>query len=68
MARPAWVVKAVSCCILGHDVMMREDAGAAPGELFPDQLEVGGRRFPLEYHFEPGSPDDGVQITVPIES
>ncbi len=52
---------------LGHDVLMRDNAGLAPGELFPDMLESGGRSFPLEYHFAPGSPDDGVHIAVPIE-
>jgi len=52
---------------LGHDVLMREDAGAAPEELFPDHLECGGRRFPLDYRFEPGHPEDGVALTVPLE-
>ncbi len=52
---------------LGHDVLMRDDAGDAPRELFPDRLDFGGRPFPLEYHFDPGSADDGVHISVPIE-
>ncbi|MBT8049247.1 MAG: ATP-dependent RNA helicase HrpA [Xanthomonadales bacterium] len=51
---------------LGHDVLMQENAGAAPREQFPDQMESGGRTFSLGYHFDPGSPDDGVQITVPL--
>jgi ATP-dependent helicase HrpA len=51
----------------GHDLLMREDAGAAPKELFPDYLECAGRRFPLEYRFEPGHPEDGVALTVPLE-
>ena len=52
---------------LGHDVLMREDAGTAPETLFPDYLECGGRRFPLDYRFEPGHPEDGVAVTVPLE-
>jgi ATP-dependent helicase HrpA len=52
---------------LGHDVLMREDAGAAPVEQFPDRIEVGGRSFELSYHFEPGHPQDGVTLTVPLE-
>jgi ATP-dependent helicase HrpA len=52
---------------LGHDVLMREDAGLAPQELFPDKLSVGGQAFPLEYHFEPGHERDGVTVTVPLE-
>ncbi|MEE8496386.1 MAG: ATP-dependent RNA helicase HrpA, partial [Xanthomonadales bacterium] len=52
---------------LGHDVLMREDAGLAPQDLFPDKLDVGGQLFPLEYHFEPGHEKDGVTVTVPLE-
>jgi ATP-dependent helicase HrpA len=52
---------------LGHEVLTRDDAGAAPEELYPDFLELGGRRFALEYRFEPGHPDDGVALSVPLE-
>ncbi len=52
---------------LGHEVLTRDDAGEAPEDLFPDRLEAGGRSFGLEYHFEPGSPDDGVHLSVPLE-
>jgi ATP-dependent helicase HrpA len=51
---------------LGHEVLTREGAGDAPEALFPDQLECGGRRFPLDYRFEPGHSDDGVILTVPL--
>lgn len=53
--------------LLGHDVLTRDNAGAAPGELYPDRLEDNGQSFPLAYHFDPGDADDGVHITVPIE-
>ncbi len=52
---------------LGHEVLMREDAGLAPQELFPDTLDVNGQRIPLAYHFEPGHEEDGVTLTVPLE-
>jgi len=52
---------------LGHDVLMREDAGAAPEDMYPDHLQCGGRRLPLRYRFEPGHPEDGVTLTVPLE-
>jgi ATP-dependent helicase HrpA len=52
---------------LGHDVLMREDAGLAPRELYPDKLEAVGKLFPLAYHFEPGHEEDGVTVTVPLE-
>ncbi|WP_422666944.1 ATP-dependent RNA helicase HrpA [Billgrantia saliphila] len=32
---------------------------------FPDELVLGGVRYPLNYRFEPGAPDDGVTLTVP---
>jgi len=52
---------------LGHDTLLREQAGQAPAELFPDEIEFAGRRFQLDYHFEPGHPEDGVSLTVPLE-
>ena len=34
---------------------------------FPDQLEIGAvSRLPLAYHFEPGSEQDGVTLSVPL--
>jgi ATP-dependent helicase HrpA len=53
--------------LLSHDVLMREGAGSAPEELFPDRLTVTGRSFPLTYRFEPGHEQDGVTVTVPLE-
>jgi len=52
---------------LGHEMLTRPNAGVAPQDLFPDVFESGERRFPLEYHFDPGSLDDGVHMTIPIE-
>ncbi|KAA9133437.1 ATP-dependent RNA helicase HrpA [Marinihelvus fidelis] len=53
--------------VLGQDVLLRDDAGRAPEDLYPDQLEVAGRRLPMTYLFEPGNPNDGVTVTVPLE-
>jgi ATP-dependent helicase HrpA len=39
---------------------------ACPPELYPDWLEVGGNRLPLEYRFEPSSPSDGVTVLLPL--
>jgi ATP-dependent helicase HrpA len=33
---------------------------------FPPQLEQGGARYPLAYRFDPGTPDDGVTLIVPL--
>ncbi|MCW8925975.1 MAG: DUF3418 domain-containing protein, partial [Xanthomonadales bacterium] len=52
---------------ISHDVLMREEAGGAPGELYPDSLEAGVQKFPLSYVFKPGDEADGVTVTVPLE-
>ena len=46
------------------DLMLRE-ATDVDAERFPDALEVGGNRLPLQYRFEPGEADDGVTLLVP---
>ena len=53
--------------LLSHDVLVRDGAGDAPLELYPDYWEREGNRFALSYHFAPGDPADGVSITVPME-
>jgi ATP-dependent helicase HrpA len=35
-------------------------------EAFPHHIKVGGIDYPLSYHFEPGSPRDGVTLTLPL--
>jgi ATP-dependent helicase HrpA len=35
---------------------------------FPNALKMGKMQFPLEYHLEPGSAEDGVTISIPQES
>ncbi|MBS0418488.1 MAG: ATP-dependent RNA helicase HrpA [Proteobacteria bacterium] len=46
------------------DLMGREPSDAA-AERFPDDLQVGGNRLPLQYKFEPSELDDGVTLVVP---
>ena len=45
--------------------MRHEAAGITTGN-FPPSLQFGPSRFALEYHFEPGSPRDGVTMNVPL--
>lgn len=33
--------------------------------LFPDTLNVGKTELPIQYRYEPGAEDDGVQLTIP---
>ena len=50
---------------MGRGDLMRRDAPDAGAERFPDELQVGANRLPLQYRFEPSEPDDGVTLMVP---
>jgi ATP-dependent RNA helicase HrpA len=50
---------------LKREDLMRHEAAGITTENFPHSLQAGANRFELEYHFEPGSPKDGVTMTVP---
>ncbi len=52
---------------ISHDVLLQEQAGEAPHELYPDMLEIGGAKLPLSYQFRPGDVDDGVTLVVPLD-
>ncbi len=52
---------------ISHDVLMQDQAGDAPGDLYPDSIEVGVQSLPLSYIFKPGDEADGVTVTVPLE-
>ncbi|MFV8781561.1 ATP-dependent RNA helicase HrpA [Microbulbifer sp. SA54] len=49
-----------------RELMMQQDAGHVGEAQFPDHLSSGGIEYPLSYHFEPGSAEDGVSILVPV--
>jgi len=51
---------------LKREDLMRHQAAGITTELFPHQLEMAGRTFPLEYLHDPGGPRDGVTMTVPL--
>ncbi len=51
---------------LARDDLMRHSAAGVTTEAFPHQLKVGGVEYALTYHFEPGSPRDGVTLTLPL--
>ncbi len=38
------------------------------GQEFPDAVHVGQIQLPIEYHLEPGSPEDGVTLELPQEA
>lgn len=51
---------------LSRDYLMQHSAGDITEEQYPKQLLVNNTPLPLSYHFEPGSIDDGVTLTVPL--
>lgn len=51
---------------LDKDELMRHEAAGISTEQFPKRLELDGLSLNLSYHFEPGSPKDGVTLEVPV--
>ena len=51
---------------LRREDLMRHEAAGITTSNFPPQLRFGPNAFELEYHHEPGSPRDGVTMTVPV--
>ena len=51
---------------LSKDDLMRHEAAGVTIDRYPKSLEMSGNRFDLTYHFEPGSPKDGVTLIVPL--
>ena len=51
---------------LTREELLRKDAEGVTSADFPREIMMRGARFSLEYRFEPGAPDDGVTMTVPL--
>jgi len=51
---------------LAREDLMRHEAAGITTDNFPPALQLGPNRYALEYHFEPGTPRDGVTLTVPL--
>ncbi len=46
--------------------LMRHEAAGITVDRYPKKMIVGGADLSLTYHFEPGSPKDGVTLVVPL--
>lgn len=53
---------------LNRDDLMRHEAAGVTTDLFPKVMRIAGVEMGLSYHFEPGTPRDGVTLTVPLFS
>jgi ATP-dependent helicase HrpA len=51
---------------LSRDELMRHEAAGVTTDVFPKTLSLHGIDMALDYHFEPGSPRDGVTLSVPL--
>ncbi|MCE3262886.1 MAG: ATP-dependent helicase [Pseudoduganella sp.] len=51
---------------LNRDDLMRHEAAGITTDLFPKKMMAAGIEMQLSYHFEPGTPRDGVTLTVPL--
>jgi ATP-dependent helicase HrpA len=51
---------------LSRDDLMRHEAAGVTTDLFPKRMTMAGVEMALAYHFEPGSPRDGVTLAVPL--
>lgn len=51
---------------MSHDELMRHDAAGVTNRYFPKTMEMAGISMALNYHFEPGSPKDGLTLAVPL--
>ena len=64
-----WVAgldKAASSLLLTREELMRHEAAGVTTDVFPKKVEWQGVSMALDYHFEPGSPRDGVTLSVPL--
>jgi ATP-dependent helicase HrpA len=51
---------------LAREDLMRHDARSVTRAQFPPTMTTGSLDLQLTYHFEPGHPEDGVTLTVPL--
>jgi len=51
---------------LSRDDLMQHEAAGITSDVFPKSVDWHGTKLKLDYHFEPGSPKDGVTLTVPL--
>ena len=51
---------------LERESLMQHEAEGITGKRFPEHFDCHGLPLPLEYHFEPGHPADGVTVLVPL--
>lgn len=51
---------------LSPDDVLIDDGSRPDREDYPDQYSIAGGQWPLVYHFEPGSANDGISLRLPL--
>ncbi len=51
---------------LDRESLMQHEGEGITGKRFPERFDYNGVPLPLEYHFEPGHPADGVTVQLPL--
>jgi len=51
--------------LLSKEFLTKQAADQEYEALFPNQITVNGLSLALNYHFEPGHPEDGVSVSIP---
>jgi ATP-dependent helicase HrpA len=51
---------------LRREDLMRHEAAGITTDAFPSSIKISGIDYALSYHHEPGSPKDGVTLTLPL--
>ena len=57
--------KAPQLLIMREEDVLAREAREVTAAQYPDHLRIGELQLPLEYHFEPNHPRDGVTLRVP---
>ena len=63
-----WLRKQDKKCLhFTHEQLTKSGSSQPQEELFPEQLTIRGLKLDLDYHFAPGTDDDGITVTIPLQ-
>jgi len=55
------------CLHFSHQQLTKSGSSKPQEELFPEQLDIRGLKLDLDYHFAPGTEDDGITVMIPLQ-
>jgi len=63
-----WLKTSPHVLTMAKSDLLRDGIGEPREDHFPDTLSIQHLELPLDYQYEPGSQQDGVTLSVPIEA